>query len=278
MKRTSGRRMTRSGWVYRWFGASRRAPRPSRRRRVRWPVVPMVIGAAVVTGLIVSVGLVWVRGLGAWQPHWTAPWPVIRTVHLRGVSRLSPEEVRVVLPLHVGERLSTGRMQAAANRLSAHPWIAAATLSWVMPDTLVVNVQERQPAAVVREGGVPWYVDRQGVLLGPAGAKPGPIGEELNGVSVTRLRAGSSEEQRRVRDGVALLELMRGDGVQTAQVTVESDGAAVASFDGWRLRFRTGRIEEQWRRFWQVAARIPSDPRHPKEVDLRFTNSVVVRS
>jgi cell division protein FtsQ len=264
-----------SGWVYRWFGAPGRTLRASRRRRM---VEPALIGGVVVAGLVIAVGLVWVRGLGAWHPHWELPWPVIRTVQLRGVSRLSPEEVRVALPLHEGEHLSTGRMQAAANRLSAHPWIASATLSWVMPDTLVVSVQERQPAAVVREGGVPWYVDRQGVLLGPAGAKPGPIGEELNGVSVTRLRAGSSEEQRRARDGVALLELMRADGVQTAQVTVEGDDAAVASFDGWRLRFRTGRIEEQWRRFWQVAARIPADPRHPKEVDLRFANSVVVRS
>jgi cell division protein FtsQ len=240
--------------------------------------VPIVLGAVVATALVVAVGLLWVRGLGAWQPHWEAPWPVIRTVHLVGVSRLSPEEVRTVLPLHEGERVSTGRLRAAAHRLSAHPWIAAATLSWVMPDTLVVTVQERQPAAIVRDGGVPWYVDREGVLLGPAGAKPGPIGVELNGVSVSRLRAGSSEEQRRVRDGVALLELMRGDGVQTAQVTVGSDGAAEASFNGWRLRFRSGRIEEQWRRFWQVAARIPADARHPKEVDLRFANSVVVRS
>jgi len=275
MKRLSGRRRTSGGWVYRWFGAPGRAPRASRRRRM---VGPVLMGGAVVAGLVIAVGLVWVRGLGAWRPHWEAPWPVIRTVHLRGVSRLSPEEIRAVLPVHEGNRLSTGALEAAAHRLSAHPWIAAATLSWVMPDTLIVNVQERQPAAVVREGGVPWYVDRQGVLLGPAGAKPGPIGVELNGVSVTRLRAGSSEEQQRVRDGVALLELMRGDGVQTAQVTVGSDGAAEASFDGWRLRFRTGRTEEQWRRFWQVAARIPADARHPKEVDLRFANSVVVRS
>jgi cell division protein FtsQ len=267
--------MTRHGWFYQWFGAPRSVPRASRRRRV---VRPVLMGGAVVAGLVIAIGLFWVKGLGAWRPHWEVPWPAIRTVQLRGVSRLSPEEIRAVLPIHEGERLSPGALQAAAHRLSVHPWIAAATLSWVVPDTLIVTVQERQPAAVVRDGGVPWYVDREGALLGPAGVKPGPIGVELSGVSVVRLRAGSSEERRRVRDGVALLELMRRDGVQTAQVTVGSDGAALASFDGWRLRFRTGRVEEQWRRFWQVAARIPADARHPKEVDLRFANSVVVRS
>jgi hypothetical protein len=233
---------------------------------------------AVICVVGVTVGVLWTNGMDAWRPHWELPWPVIRSIQLRGVTRLSPDEIRVALPLHEGERVSPGALQAAAHRLSTQPWIASATLTWVMPDTLIVNLQERQPAAVVRDGGVLWYVDREGVLLGPTGVKPGPIGVELAGVSVARLRAGSPDERQRARDGVALLELMRRDGVQTAQVTIGRDGAAAAVFDGWRLRFRTGRVEEQWRRFWQIAARIPADSRHPKEVDLRFANSVVVRS
>lgn len=251
-----------------------RTPRASRRRKARGPAVMggiALLVAAVVTG-------VWGVGrINAWRLHWQAPGPVIHSVQLRGLSRLSADEVRAVLPIHEGDRCPVGALQAAADRLSAHPWIAEATLSWVMPDLLIVQVRERQPVAVVRENGVPWYVDRDGMVLGPAGAKPGPVGVELGGVSVTQLRAGSSEERRRVLGGVALLELMRRDGVQTAQVTIGNDGAALAAFDGWRLRFRTGRVEEQWRRFWQVAARIPTDARHPKEVDLRFANSVVVK-
>jgi cell division protein FtsQ len=240
-------------------------------------IEPAVMGGVVFLGVAVVVGLIALKGVGAWWLRWEAPWPVIHTVQLRGVSRLSHDDVRAVLPIHEGDRISVGALQAATRRLSAHPWIAVATLSWVMPDTLIVQVQERQPVAVVRDGGGPWYVDRNGRLLGPVGAKPGPVGVELGGVSVAQLRAGSIEERRRVQDGVALLELMRRDGVQTAQVTIGHDGAAVAAFEGWRLRFRTGRVEEQWRRFWQVAARIPADARHPKEVDLRFANSVVVR-
>jgi len=235
-------------------------------------------GAAVIGAVIVVAGLLWGGGAGAWRLDWEAPWPLIRSIQFRGQTRLSPEELRAALLIHEGDRSSPAVLQAAAHRLSGVPWIGAATLTWMMPDTLVINVQERRPAAVVRDGGVLWYIDREGVLLGPTGEKPGPIGVELEGVSVARLRAGSPDEQRRARDGVALLELMRRDGVQTAQVTVGNDGEAAAVFDGWRLRFRTGRVEEQWRRFWQVAARIPADSRHPKEVDLRFANSVVVRS
>ena len=277
MRHRSGTRASRGGWFSRWNSASPgRVSRPPRRRRsVRQDAIG---GMAVICVLVAVVGLLWTNGRNAWRLHWELPWPVIRSIQLRGVARLSPEEIRAALPFHEGERVSPGALQAAAHRLSVQPWIASATLTWVMPDTLIVNLQERQPAAVVRDGGVLWYVDREGVLLGPTGVKPGPIGVELAGVSAARLRDGSAAERQRARDGVALLELMRRDGVQTAQVTIGRDGAAAAVFDGWRLRFRTGRVEEQWRRFWQVAARIPADSRHPKEVDLRFADSVVVRS
>ena len=253
---------------------TRRAPRTSRRRKARWPAV---MGGIALLLVVAGTGVWGAKQISAWRLHWEAPWPVIRTVQLRGLSRLSADEVRAALPIHEGDHLSEGVLQASARRLSAHPRIAASTLSWVMPDTVIVQVQERQPVAVVREGGVPWYIDHDGALLGPAGVKPGPVGVELVGVSVAQLRAGSIEERRRARDGVVLLELMRRDGVQAAQVSVGGDGAAVAAFDGWRLRFRSGRAEEQWRRFWQVAGRIPSDARHPREVDLRFANSVVVK-
>jgi hypothetical protein len=124
-------------------------------------------------------------------------------------------------------------------------------------------------------------VDRDGVLLGPVGERPGPSTLAVRGVSIAQLRAGSSAERRRLREGLALLALVRRDGVADAEVTVRREGEAVVAFGGWRLHVRTDRYEEQWRRFWQVAERIPAEPRRGdrrvREVDLRFANSVVVR-
>jgi cell division protein FtsQ len=219
-----------------------------------------------------------------WWSRW-GPSPVIRTVELRGLERLSAADIRRALPFQEGDRLFGASLDEAARRLSAHPWIAQATLYRSLSGTVVVRIRERQPAAVVsegaREGEAAWYVDREGVLLGPAGERPGPSTLAVRGVSVAQLRAGSPTERRRLREGLALLALVRRDGVDAAEVTVRREGEAVVAFGGWRLHVRTGHYEEQWRRFWQVAERIPVDPRkgdrRVREIDLRFANSVVVR-
>jgi cell division protein FtsQ len=232
--------------------------------------------------LLAAIAGVW--ALADWWSRW-GPSPVIRTVELRGLERLSAADIRRTLPFQEGDRLFAVSLDEAAHRLSAHPWIAQAVLYRSLSGTVVVRIQERQPAAVVsegvRDGEAAWYVDREGALLGPAGERPGPSTLEVRGVSVAQLRTGSATERRRLREGLAVLELMRRDGVDAAAVTLGLEGEAVVAFGGWRLHVRTGHYEEQWRRFWQVAERIPVAPgqgdRRVREIDLRFANSVVVR-
>jgi hypothetical protein len=213
---------------------------------------------------------------GSW-PRWHWPSPLIRTIELRGLERLSLSEIRPLLSFQEGDRLFGVSLRAAAERLAGQPWIARAVLYRSLPGTVVVQIQERQPAAVVRDGAPAWYVDRQGMLLGPVGGRPGPSQFEVAGVSVAGLRTGDARERRRLQQGLALLDLVRRDGVDAAVVTVRPDDELVVAFGGWRLHFRAGHYHDPWRRFWQVAERIPADRRRPRDVDLRFANSVVVR-
>jgi len=249
----------------RWRAGSSRAARPAGHFAV-WTAV----------GMLALVGGAVMVGDGSW-PRWHFPSPLIRTIDLRGLERLSADEIRPLLSFQEGDRLFGVSLRAAAGRLSGHPWIARAALYRSLPGAVVVQIEERQPAAVVRDGELAWYVDRQGALLGPVGGRPGPSGLEVAGVSVARLRAGSPQERRRVQQGLTLLELVRRDGVDAAVVTLQRDDEVVVAFGGWRLHFRAGHYQEPWRRFWQVAERIPADSRHPREVDLRFANSVVVK-
>jgi hypothetical protein len=193
---------------------------------------------------------------GGWAASdWWArrgPSPVIRTVELRGMERLSEADLRRVLPFHEGDRLFAVSLDEAARRLSAHPWIAQASLYRTLSGRVVVTVRERQPAAVVsegaREGEPAWYVDRDGVLLGPVGERPGPSTLAVRGVSIAQLRAGSSAERRRLREGLALLALVRRDGVADAEVTVRREGEAVVAFGTRNSGGASGRWPSAFRR------------------------------
>jgi len=226
--------------------------------------------------LVVTSGVL----ISRWWSQWRAPSPLIRTIAVEGAQRLSVAEIRRLLPFREGDRLFGVSLTDAAQRLSDQSWIAEATLYRVLPDTVVVRVQERQPSAMVRDAAGGWYVDRDGVVLGPQNERPGPEMFVVDGVSVAQLRAGAWSERRRLQQALELLDLLRGDGVDAAVVTMRQEDEAVAAFGAWRLHFRAGHYEEQWRHFWQVAERIPADPKRagqPRDIDLRFANSVVVK-
>lgn len=100
----------------------------------------------------------------------------VRSVELRGNRILPAERLREVVGLeHLAApdrarlgpnifQLDLAEMEAA---LEAEPWIAAATVRRRLPGTLVVEVEENRPAALVEMDGV-YLVDGQGVVFARA--------------------------------------------------------------------------------------------------------------
>jgi cell division protein FtsQ len=237
-------------------------------------VVVVMLGLGVTAGGLVRVGRdVW----SIVQPmSWAASWLTIRAIEFRGVRQVPVEELRRLLPFREGDGLLSISPQTAVRRLSMHPWVASATLSRVLPDRVVIRVVERQPVAMLRDRTAVWSVDAGGVLLGPA-APHGAGGIEFSGVSLAQLQAGAAPERQRLREALALAEVLRRDGINTAAIAMRADEGAVVSLGAYQLRFGTGHYQEQWNRFVQVADRISAGPTRPREIDLRFTDSVVVR-
>lgn len=91
----------------------------------------------------------------------------ISEVEVTGVQELSAAEVREVLALPQGATLLRFPGEEMEERLLEHPWIRDADVSRRFPDTLVVHVEERQPAALIDTGDARfWVVDDEGFVLG----------------------------------------------------------------------------------------------------------------
>lgn len=97
----------------------------------------------------------------------------IRSVRVEGNRALSSARVAEL----AGVRKGFGWVYYGAWRASAleqHPWVRGATLTRVFPDTVVVRVEEREPAARVVRDGREVVIAWDGVEL--PGAKPlGPL-------------------------------------------------------------------------------------------------------
>jgi len=94
-----------------------------------------------------------------------------RTIRVHGESHLTRSDVLRIAQIAVGVNVFLLDAGAAERRLEADPWVADATISKHLPSTLVVEVKERSPVAVIESTGVLRLVADDGTLLDVA--RPG---------------------------------------------------------------------------------------------------------
>ena len=106
----------------------------------------------------------------------------LEEVQVSGTQRLDPAAVREAADLPLGTSTLRLPLGAAKDRVEALPLVRSADVSRVDPLTVMIEVSEREPVAVVQRGDAAVLVDRDGVVVA-SGSEPG--------LPVIRLEAGS---------------------------------------------------------------------------------------
>lgn len=154
---------------------------------------------------VTAVGLLAVAGAWtAWQRVFASPRLRVAQVDVRGSHFLSEGEVRELIGPAVGESILALDIEALAERLRASPWVAAATVTRTLPDTLRVEIHERVPLALAELDRL-YLMDADGGLIDLYGPRTGgfdlPIVRGLLGVD-----EGSRRDRAR-RAGTLLADL-----------------------------------------------------------------------
>ena len=113
-----------------------------------WAGVPGMVGTAIAEG----AGRAGLR---------------VEQVEVTGLSRMDRMSVYAVALEQQSRSLALVELGAVRQKLLRYGWIADAQVSRRYPDTLLVHVVERTPAAVWQDGGQLTLIDEQGVLLEP---------------------------------------------------------------------------------------------------------------
>jgi cell division protein FtsQ len=138
--------------------AARRAEvrQDRRRRRLRRTILVATLLVLVAVGVVVE----------------RSSLVALAEVRVAGTERLDPRSVRRAADLELGTSTLRLPLGAARERVEALPLVERADVRRVDPLTVLVEVEERQPAAVVRHGDDTVLVDREGVVLA-TGSEPG---------------------------------------------------------------------------------------------------------
>ena len=91
----------------------------------------------------------------------TSPRFAITEIAVHGNHHLTAEQIRADLPVRIGDNVFAADLDHALRRLRANPWIASAAGHRVLPHTVIVEIREHEPAAIVELGGL-YLVDASG--------------------------------------------------------------------------------------------------------------------
>jgi cell division protein FtsQ len=199
-------------------------------------------------------------------------WDTIERVEVRGTVRLDADQVRVWAAVPLGTPLWGTEGEKVVARLEGRPWVKAVTVTKRFPDTVVIEVAERVPAAVAATDRGRVLVDADGLVIGPTTLDRGfPV-----------ILGASASRPERLRLAARILTGFRAAGVSVVPIdsliidVTNTDDPVIQLPGAIRVRLGRGEFAEKWRRVQAIADnaadRIPS----PRVVDLRFPDRAVV--
>ncbi len=266
--------------------------RPNRRRNLN--ARPPHGGKTALARMLVALTVL-TAGAGAGWYGWQRVGPdlmawadgcfMIRTVDLTETRRVSREQVLALLDLPTDRGLLRTDPTVLQRTLETHPWIRRASVRRMFPETLAVDVQEREPVAILRTGGRDFLVDYEGVLLAERPTQDDETLPVLKGVDYVEAVFREPWTAERLQTGIALAGLLGQAVGRPPVVDLGTPGDFVAYDAGFRLRFGDGQFGDKVDRYRQVSDRVfdrwgdreRAASARQVEVDLRFRDKVIVR-
>jgi hypothetical protein len=137
---------------------------------IRLPALPTFqFGWRLVSGVIaiLAAGMLWAL--------WNSPVFQVQEPVLRGVERLTAEDVAATVPLAGLPAIEVRPEKIQTDLQAVFPELVDLKVSLTLPATLVINAAERQPVILWKQDGEERWVDREGFLFPIRGSVDTPL-------------------------------------------------------------------------------------------------------
>ncbi len=212
------------------------------------------------------------------------PYFNLQQVEVTGNRRLSRAEVVEASETVAGINLLTVDLGAIAERLQRHPWIRSASVYRRFPGSLIIEIEERTPRAILAAEKL-YYVDERAELFTrvlPGDSVHFPL---FTGVSAKDLKSRGPEIQEMVRLGLNVLDLVDRSGksidssaVAEFQLNLD-DGLSLRTVDSKTIVLGKDNFERKIQRYGRLKRFLThrGEWQHARIINLDFEDRALVR-
>lgn len=218
----------------------------------------------------------------AWSYLTHSPRLMVKEIVVRTGKRVSEREVLMLANLAEGDNILGFRLADCVKGIELHPWVKRASVMRQFPDRVVIEVEEREPVALMGLGSL-YYVDADGEVF-----KKVLAGEPLDypvftGITLREVVEDKGGVDPLIRLGLDVIAAARRSRIFPAEEISEvrldrmSGAAVVRSSDGMLVRLGRDELADKWQRLERTLLELGDETGKVAELDLNYAGRVTVK-
>jgi len=195
----------------------------------------------------------------------------VRDIQVSGNNHLDKRDIEDILDIR-REPLLDLDLKTLDAKLRSNAWIKKASLRWQLPGTLVINIEESAPKALLSFGTGTFLVNEDGNIMERLQDAATPFLPVIKGIDPAY--------KKNISEAMKLVDALSAKNIladrQSVEIGLESYGLFV-NIDGEFIMVGYGRYPEKFDRWMELEPELRKRGVPIQYVDLRFKDSVVVK-
>jgi cell division protein FtsQ len=180
------------------------AARKNRLRRRLTGGIGELVGSI---GVLFSIAVLCLTFIYAYSYLLSSPYFEIKETSVRGLKELTEKDVLTQAALQPRQNLLALNIDALASRISTNPWVKNIYVGRELPNRLILEVRERTPLALVKQGSNFYLMDSEGFVFKKLGK-----GDEVDLPILTGFNSKEKEKLKLLLTTLNLLKKLSASG------------------------------------------------------------------
>lgn len=206
----------------------------------------------------------------------------VEQIQVAGNTQMDRDDIIGLSDIETGDMTFDLDLHLIGRKISENPWIREAQVSRIFPKQVVINIEERQPRAIINLDYL-YYLDELGEVFKVLGSSDSLDYPVITGFDREVLQQGDKESARQLKSIVALIDDLKQREIfdldQVSEIHLEAGGGICLYTYVGAVKIRLGRCdyEEKIDRLERLYAKLQKRLPVLDYIDLNVDERIIVR-